>query len=285
MPIPGLKQFADILDYGLNTDIGQAITGAWDKAYNSNFGKAVRTFMNGYDSDLTDDEYFEKYGHVRPFEGTTFGDMLTGAGAEKMFQLWKEAKAAEAANAAAKARLAAKYGEKNAEILRNAQKVTKSEKTGRTHFVPQSNKPPRSVKTFTLELPKEMEEAGRSLGDLYMHSTQRYMECLMKGDVEGARNWGAFAQDLKQQIKTQNLAKTGGLSDGFTKTRKDGGTIDLLSYKSGGSINIKPENRGKFTEYCGGKVTEECIARGKRSPDPKIRKQATFTANSRSWNK
>ena len=51
----------------------------------------------------------------------------------------------------------------------------------------------------------------------------------------------------------------------------------------GGKIHIKPENRGKFTEYCGGKVTEECIARGKRSSSPTIRKRATFAANARKW--
>jgi hypothetical protein len=51
--------------------------------------------------------------------------------------------------------------------------------------------------------------------------------------------------------------------------------------KKGGSIHIKKKNRGKFTEYCGGKVTEECIAKGKKSKDPKIRKRATFAANAR----
>lgn len=53
--------------------------------------------------------------------------------------------------------------------------------------------------------------------------------------------------------------------------------------KKGGSIHIKKKNRGKFTEYCGGKVTEECIAKGKKSKDPKIRKRATFAANARKW--
>lgn len=55
--------------------------------------------------------------------------------------------------------------------------------------------------------------------------------------------------------------------------------------KSGGKIHIKKKNRGKFTDYCGGKVTEECIRKGKNSSDPKVRKMATFAANSRKWNK
>lgn len=57
---------------------------------------------------------------------------------------------------------------------------------------------------------------------------------------------------------------------------------DVLILKKGG-IHIKKKNRGKFTEYCGGKVTEECIAKGKNSKDPKIRKRATFAANARKW--
>ena len=55
--------------------------------------------------------------------------------------------------------------------------------------------------------------------------------------------------------------------------------------KSGQKIKIKKENRGKFTEYCGGKVTQECIDKGKKSFSSKIRKQAIFAENARSWNK
>lgn len=52
-------------------------------------------------------------------------------------------------------------------------------------------------------------------------------------------------------------------------------------YKKGHKIRIKKENRGKFTEYCGGNVTDACIQKGKNSPDPKIRKRATFADNAR----
>lgn len=55
------------------------------------------------------------------------------------------------------------------------------------------------------------------------------------------------------------------------------------SFAKGGKIHIKKANRGKFTEYCGGKVTSECIARGKRSSSPTVRKRATFAANARKW--
>lgn len=57
--------------------------------------------------------------------------------------------------------------------------------------------------------------------------------------------------------------------------------IDL--FKKGNKIHIKKANRGKFTEYCGGKVTSACISKGKNSPNPAIRKRATFAANARKW--
>ena len=53
--------------------------------------------------------------------------------------------------------------------------------------------------------------------------------------------------------------------------------------KKGGNIHIKKKNRGKFTEYCGGKVTEECIRKGKNSSNPAIRKRAVFAQNVRSF--
>lgn len=52
-------------------------------------------------------------------------------------------------------------------------------------------------------------------------------------------------------------------------------------HKSG--IKIKKSRKGLFTEYCGGKVTDECISRAKKSKNPKLRKRATFAANSRRW--
>lgn len=67
---------------------------------------------------------------------------------------------------------------------------------------------------------------------------------------------------------------------------KKGGPVKRLLEKGGkNKIHIKKENRGKFTDYCGGKVTSECISKGKNSPNPTIRKRATFAANARKWNK
>lgn len=67
----------------------------------------------------------------------------------------------------------------------------------------------------------------------------------------------------------------------------------LLKYGKGGNVNyidlaksgikIKKSNKGKFTEYCNGKVTQECINKGKQSKDPTIRKRAIFADNVRKW--
>lgn len=54
-------------------------------------------------------------------------------------------------------------------------------------------------------------------------------------------------------------------------------------FAKGGKIHIKKANRGKFTEYCGGKVTSGCIARGKKSRSAAVRKRAAFAANARKW--
>lgn len=71
---------------------------------------------------------------------------------------------------------------------------------------------------------------------------------------------GMFQQEPEQTVQAANIAK------------------------DGGGIHIKKKNRGKFTEYCGGKVTEACIRRGKNSSDPTTRKRATFAQNARNWN-
>lgn len=60
-----------------------------------------------------------------------------------------------------------------------------------------------------------------------------------------------------------------------------------MANKSG--IHIKKKNEGTFTSYCKSSgfdgVTNECIAKGKISKNPKIRKRATFAGSARSWNK
>lgn len=56
----------------------------------------------------------------------------------------------------------------------------------------------------------------------------------------------------------------------------------ILLGKSG--IHIKKSKEGSFTEYCGGKVTQECIDKAKKSSDKRIRKKAIFAENARKFN-
>lgn len=54
-------------------------------------------------------------------------------------------------------------------------------------------------------------------------------------------------------------------------------------FKHGRKIHIKESQKGSFTRYCGGNVTQDCINKGKNSPNPAIRKKATFADNARKW--
>lgn len=45
------------------------LLGLWDKAYNSNFGNALRTVLFGQDHNLSQEEYAEKHGFSKPLTG------------------------------------------------------------------------------------------------------------------------------------------------------------------------------------------------------------------------
>lgn len=69
----------------------------------------------------------------------------------------------------------------------------------------------------------------------------------------------------------------------FFGFHKEGGELNYFNYlKSGGSIHIKPENKGKFTETKKrtGKTTEELT----HSKNPITRKRAIFAQNAKKWN-
>ena len=59
----------------------------------------------------------------------------------------------------------------------------------------------------------------------------------------------------------------------------------IMFLKDGSKIHIKKENRGKFTKYCNGKVTNSCIQKAKNSGNPTLIKRATFAQNARKWHK
>lgn len=48
-------------------------------------------------------------------------------------------------------------------------------------------------------------------------------------------------------------------------------------------IHIKEKNKGKFTSYCNGKVTQSCIDKAKKSGNKTLIKRATFAENARKW--
>lgn len=92
-------------------------------------------------------------------------------------------------------------------------------------------------------------------------------------------NW----ETATQYAKTLDESRIGQIIRGLEDLgyRKQGGKLDFL--KKGNKIHIKKKNRGKFTDYCGGKVTNACISRAKASGNPTLVKRATFAANARKW--
>ena len=93
----------------------------------------------------------------------------------------------------------------------------------------------------------------------------------------GAIDYELAKEDLyNKQLSAMSKYKMSSMPNSF-------GMPELAVFAKGGKIHIKKANRGKFTDYCGGKVTSECIARGKRSKSAAVRKRATFAANARKW--
>lgn len=88
---------------------------------------------------------------------------------------------------------------------------------------------------------------------------------------------------ILDETTKEMLARTGGTGAHFHigPDQKAERFWKVVKAKSG--IKIKKENRGKFTNYCGGKVTNKCIQKGKNSSNSTIRKRATFAANVRKW--
>lgn len=93
----------------------------------------------------------------------------------------------------------------------------------------------------------------------------------------GAIDYELAKEDLyNKQLSAMSRYKMSSMPNSFE-------TPELAMFAKGGKIHIKKENRGKFTDYCGGKVTSECIVRGKRSKSAAVRKRAIFAANARKW--
>lgn len=97
----------------------------------------------------------------------------------------------------------------------------------------------------------------------------------------GAIGYDLASRDLNnKQMKALGNMRLTSLPNSFNAI-PDVSTINTFS--KGGGIHIKKKNRGKFTDYCGGKVTSECIQRGLHSSNPTTRKRANFARNARKW--
>lgn len=101
------------------------------------------------------------------------------------------------------------------------------------------------------------------------------------------RRWHTIREmpsDVTNIVNNRNIYLTDGLLNTVQQivSEKQGGQL-IPRAKSG--IHIKKANRGKFTDYCGGTVTNECIQKAKKSSNPILRKRATFAQNARRWSK
>ena len=97
----------------------------------------------------------------------------------------------------------------------------------------------------------------------------------------GAIGYDLASRDLNnKQMKALGDMRLTSLPNSFN-AMPDVSTINTFS--KGGGIHIKKKNRGKFTDYCGGKVTSECIQRGLHSSNPTTRKRANFAGNAGKW--
>lgn len=130
---------------------------------------------------------------------------------------------------------------------------------------------------------------------LEQQATNRGLDRVSRDQV-GKDGWFSkkaknLTNDLNKKIENANAALRMNTNNAFDNV-KEQQSLDVLAsysafggplYADGGDIHIKKANRGKFTEYCGGKVTSECIRRGKNSSSPAVRKRATFAQNARNW--
>ena len=107
----------------------------------------------------------------------------------------------------------------------------------------------------------------------YLHKYQQEFPTLPE-EINDKTVWGKM-DALKYGL---GLIPTAGI---IVNKHRNGGKMKISFGKSG--IHIKKQNEGKFTSYCGGKVTQACIDKAKASGNSKLVKRATFAENVRHW--
>ena len=131
-------------------------------------------------------------------------------------------------------------------------------------------------------------EASTNAELLADFSTHRDLANVTKGQV-GTEGWlsnkaSRITNQLNKDIDKANTRAWMSLGNTAFNVDKMNDLMAMQNISAyGGPIHIKKENRGKFTDYCGGKVTNECIQRGLNSPNPLTRKRANFARNARGW--
>lgn len=100
-----------------------------------------------------------------------------------------------------------------------------------------------------------------------------------------SEGWGIYSNKYNGGFSTTYLKYPNYMDDPINiKKKKQGGKMNMLKFlKNGSGIHIKEKNKGKFTSYCGGKVTDECIQKAKASGNPTLVKRATFAQNAKRW--
>lgn len=107
---------------------------------------------------------------------------------------------------------------------------------------------------------------------------------IQQNKSSGIRKMQTAAGGPIEKFKTKDINGEIIIPHPFLYKKKQGGKMNTLWFlKNGSGIHIKKKNRGKFTEYCGGEVTDACIRKAKASGNPTLVKRATFAANARKW--
>jgi hypothetical protein len=88
--------------------------------------------------------------------------------------------------------------------------------------------------------------------------------------------WDRF---IKNKLRQQEKEREGLETAVFAKKE----TFKIEAKKKWIQDAVKDE--GSFTEYCGGNVTQECISKGKNSPDKKTKQRAELAETFREMNK
>lgn len=191
--------------------------------------------------------------------------LLTGAGGFKTMKSFEELGSIR--NALARSTTGEVHPTKSGKA---AFTVTKEQEGPKRYVKTASTKPRKQYEAPKATVPGEGEFTAK---EILSGDSNAYMNALISAQSAEQQGLPGLAEMFYNDARFLNPQK-----DAF-KSRFIWGGL----YKKGGKIHIKKSQRGSFTKYCNGKVTNECIQRGKNSPNPKIRKKAVFAQNARRW--